>query len=136
MAMFTPFIAPILEIINKVIPDPQEAARIANALQVAAMDSDAKMVESQSNVIVAEAQGESWMQRNWRPSLMFLLMGVIVWHAVAVPILAFALGVALTDMVGLSVIPNPVWTLLTVGMGGYIGGRTLEKVTDKVMDRK
>lgn len=133
MSIFTPFIAPILEIINKVIPDPQEAQRIANALQVAAMDSDAKMIESQSSVIVAEAQGESWMQRNWRPSLMFLLMGVIVWHAVFVPILAYALEVALTDMVGLSVVPGQVWTLLTVGMGGYIGGRTLEKITDRVM---
>ena len=135
MSIFAPFIAPILEIINKVIPDPQEAARISNALQVAAMNSDSAIVESQSKVIVAEAQGESWLQRSWRPCLMFLLMGVIVWHAVFVPVLAFLLGVALIDMVGLSVFPNQVWTLLTVGMGGYIGGRTLEKIADKVRPR-
>lgn len=132
MSIFLPFIAPILEIINKVIPDPQEAARISNALQVAAMASDSKIVESQSAVIVAEAQGESWMQRSWRPSLMFLLMGVIVWHALFVPILAFSIGVEMTQMVGLSVVPGEVWTLLTVGMGGYIGGRSLEKIADTI----
>ena len=127
---FTPFIGPIVDVIRRVIPDKEEQARLENELQAAAMESDARLAEAQSRVIVAEAEG-NWLQKSWRPVLMFLLMAVLVWHMMFLPFIAYALGAQLTDMVGLAVVPETVWTLLIVGMGGYIGGRTLEKVMRK-----
>ena len=125
-----PFIGPILDIVKQVIPDKEEQQRIEASLQSAAMESDARFAEAQAKVVAQEAEG-NWMQRSWRPILMFLLMCILIWHAVAVPLIAHALSVEMTRMVGLAVVPEAVWTLLIVGMGGYIGGRTLEKVLRK-----
>ena len=123
-----PVVEPIIELIKQVIPDPKEAARLQNSLRQAAIESDARMAEAQSSVVTAEAQGESWMQRNWRPTLMYFLMAVVFWYLFPLPILSYILGVSSIELVGLDDIPDAVWTLLIVGMGGYIGGRTLEKV--------
>ncbi|MEJ8573109.1 3TM-type holin [Microbaculum marinum] len=122
-----PFIGPVLEIVERVIPDPKERARIEAELKQAAADAEARMAEAQAAIITAEAQG-SPLQRNWRPVFMVVCMGLLVWHAVAVPILAAALAVPLDEVVGLKAVPEGLWTLLVVGMGGYIGGRSLEKV--------
>lgn len=123
----TPFLGPVLEIVRRVIPDPVERARIEAELRQAASDGEARLAEARASVITAEAHG-SPLQRNWRPIFMFVCMGLLVWHAVAVPILAAMLAVPLDEVVGLKSVPDGLWTLLVVGMGGYIGGRSLEKV--------
>lgn len=124
---FAPFIGPIISIVERLIPDPAEQQQLVNQLEMAAQEAETKFAQAQSEVVKAEAQGNA-LQRNWRPVLMYLLMGVIVWHMIAVPILATAFGVPALQMVGLALLPEGVWTLLTVGMGGYIGARTWEKV--------
>lgn len=127
---FVPFIGPILDVVRRVVPDREEQARIEKDLRSAAMDADTRFAEAQAKVVSNEAAG-NWLQRSWRPILMFLLMGVLIWHMMILPFIAYALGAELTQMVGLAVVPETVWTLLIVGMGGYIGGRTLEKVMRK-----
>lgn len=122
-----PFVEPIIRIVERLIPDPDERASLEHELRQAAITADAEFAKAQSEVIQKEAAG-SWMQRSWRPILMFLLMGVILWHMIAVPMISAFTGISIGEMVGLAVVPTPVWTLLTVGMGGYIGGRTVEKV--------
>jgi len=131
LSAFLGFVPAIMAIVNKLIPDPIERAKIQAQLEASAVEADARFAEAQSRVIVAEAEG-SWLQRSWRPILMFLLMGVIVWHALFVPFIAVLLAVDATSLVGLLLIPGPVWTLLTVGLGGYVGARTLEKVMNTV----
>lgn len=122
-----PFLGPILEIVRRVVPDPAERARIEADLTRAASDAEARLAEAQASIVVAEAQGSA-LQRNWRPAFMIVCMGLLVWHAVAVPILAASLAVPLDEVVGLRAVPDGLWTLLVVGMGGYIGGRSVEKV--------
>jgi hypothetical protein len=131
LSAFLGFVPAIMAIVNKLIPDPIERAKIQAQLEASAAEAGARFAEAQSRVIVAEAEG-SWLQRSWRPILMFLLMGVIVWHALFVPFIAVLLAVDATSLVGLLLIPGPVWTLLTVGLGGYVGARTLEKVMNTV----
>lgn len=121
------FIGPILEIVKRVIPDPAERARIEADLNQAVVDAEARLAEAQATVVVAEATGSTW-QRSWRPALMYFLMFVVAWHMICLPVIAAVAGVQLEALVGLSIVPGEVWTLLTVGMGGYIGGRSLEKV--------
>ena len=123
----TPFLGPVLEIVRRVIPDPAERARIEAELTQAASDAEARLAEAQAAIITTEARGGP-LQRNWRPLFMIVCMGLLVWHAVAVPILAAILHVPLDEVVGLKAVPDGLWTLLVVGIGGYIGGRSLEKV--------
>ena len=75
-----------------------------------------------SGIVLAEVQGRSWLQRNWRPFMMWMLMGLILWDLVLGPV-AVAAGINLKIDV-----PDNVWTLLGIGMGGYVIGRSGEKM--------
>ncbi|MBI9081933.1 MAG: hypothetical protein JEY79_19605, partial [Pseudodesulfovibrio sp.] len=54
-------------------------------LQAQAQDASTKLVEAQASIIVAEAQGESWLQRNWRPVLMMSIVAIVVNNYLLVP---------------------------------------------------
>jgi hypothetical protein len=92
---------------------------IENDLSAKAMEFEAMLAKSQADIIIAEAQGKGVLQRNWRPIIM-LLFGFIILYTVVAP----AFGLPEVDMSG---VPDRMWSLLTVGIGGYIGGRTVEK---------
>ena len=84
-----------------------------------------KMAEIQSQVIIAEAQGQSWLQRNWRPLLMLLAMSIVANNYIIYPYikLLFDAGVMLE-------LPDHLWQLLKIGVGGYVVGRSAEKITE------
>jgi len=67
----------------------------------------------QSNIIIAEAQGASWLQRNWRPITMMTFLVLVCLDSFGV--LPFRLA-------------KEAWTLLSIGLGGYVVGRSAEKV--------
>jgi len=81
------------------------------------LDITTKLIEVQSNVIVAEAGGKSWLQRNWRPVTMMVFLVLVILDSFAW-------------------LPNKLapqaWTLLSIGLGGYVVGRSAEKVVDKL----
>ena len=95
---------------------------IENDLTSKILSYQAEITKYQSEVIIAEAKGESWLQRNWRPSLMVVFGFIIANNYVIAPYLdaMFSWEVVLD-------IPVQMWDLLKLGVGGYIGGRTLEK---------
>ena len=93
--------------------------QVQNEMTSKMLQFQTKMAEFQSNVIMSEATGESWLQRNWRP-LVMLEFAFIILYIVVSP----ALGLPPVDM---KAVPDKMWTLLTVGIGGYIGGRSIEK---------
>ncbi len=75
----------------------------------------------QVGVIKAEAQGEGWLQRSWRPIVMLLFTALIVcrWMGWASPDISETLELKLLGIVQL-------------GIGGYIASRGLEKVTKSI----
>lgn len=76
------------------------------------------------DIIVAEAKGESWLQRNWRPVTMLTFVLIMANNFIIAPYaVSFGLSVPTLE------VPQGMWTLLTVGIGGYIGGRSIEKIT-------
>lgn len=81
------------------------------------------LVDSQAAVIKAEAQSQSVLARNWRPVLMLTFTYIIAHNYVLAP------------MFGLNYleIPGDMWGLLKIGVGGYIGARTFEKITPEII---
>lgn len=75
----------------------------------------------QAGVITAEASG-NWLQRSWRPLLM-LSFGFIV---VYTKFLAPCFNLPNTEL------EPDFWELLKLGIGGYVVGRSVEKVADTV----
>ena len=121
------------KVVDNAIPNPVTAANVKKEMMAQLNEMDLKELEVARDVVVAEVQGESQVQRNWRPHLMYFLMGVIAFNTVLIPLLAvMGINVDLIDIY--SSIPNQLWDLLMIGMGGYIAGRTVEKVAKNVTE--
>ncbi len=83
------------------------------------MAYERQLLDSQSKVIMAEAQGQSWLQRNWRPITMLTFLVLVVCDSFG--LLAFRLS-------------DEAWTLLQLGLGGYVVGRSVEKIAPQFKD--
>jgi hypothetical protein len=99
-----------------------ELEKVGNEFKTQVLAAEANWVESQKEVIVAEMKSESWLARNWRPILMLVFTYIVLNNYV------------LTAYFGLPsvVIPDHMWELLKLGVGGYIVGRSAEKVIPNV----
>ena len=73
--------------------------------------------KAQADVLKVELQG-NWLQRSWRPLVMLTFTVIIV-------IGAFHKIPYLTS-------DSPFWNLLELGLGGYVIGRSVEKVAGAV----
>ena len=120
--MLTALIGPIMAILTRIIPDPEQQAEAKSELMNIMVKAQAEEMKAKSQVVIAEAKGESWMQRNWRPVLMFTFIALIINNFILVPYMA-AVGLPIAPLP----LPTEMWTLLTIGVGGYIGGRSYEK---------
>jgi hypothetical protein len=118
-------------IIDNVSTTDEERAKARLALREVELAFSAKVLEAetaklqaQASIIQTEAKSESWPARNWRPVAMLVFTYVIAHNLV------------LSPLFGLPSLPLPesLWDLLQVGMSGYIGARTLEKVTPAVTE--
>ena len=110
--------------------DPASAAKILQlqvsheeALTKMQLDYQTALVNAQGGVIKAEASSGSWMASNWRPILMLSFTAIIVVNYLVVPIAQW-FGVHEMPLV----LPPDMWDLLKIGVGGYIVGRSGEKI--------
>jgi hypothetical protein len=101
-----------------------EKVQTAFMLQMATLKND--VVKEQAAIIRAEVGKGNWLTASWRPILM-LTFGFVILYSVVAP----SFGAPPIDM---TQIPDRFWGLVTVGVGGYVGGRTLEKVTPAIVD--
>ena len=111
-----------LSIIDKVIPDPVKKAEAKQKLLELQQKGELSEIESKMKIIVAEAQSQSWIARNWRPLVMLMFAAVIFNNYILAAWLPlFGIKFAVIEM------PKGMWTLLQLGIGGYIAGRSTEK---------
>lgn len=90
------------------------------------LSAETEWAKTQADVIKAEASGESWLQRNWRPILMLTFTFIVAWNFVIAPIFSM-------DAVP---VPEQMWELLKIGIGGYIIGRSGEKIAREWQTQK
>ncbi len=120
-------------ILNKIIPDPNEARRIEAELAKEMFSADSEFYKAAGAIITAEAQGESWMQRNWRPLTMLTFVFIIANNYIIAPYVQFAFTFFGSDMVLPTLeIPAGMWGLLQIGIGGYVASRGIEKTIKSV----
>ena len=119
-------IAPVATLIDSLHTSEEERLKIKAGLfeaqsQLAGKlaDYESQLLASKADLIRAEAQGASWLQRNWRPVSMLTFLALVVLDSFG--LLAFRLAAE-------------AWTLLQIGLGGYVIGRTAEKVIPKVTE--
>jgi hypothetical protein len=119
-------IAPLAKIlfntVDKAVADKDLAAKLKNDLQTQMLQSHTQELQAAARVIEAEAKA-GWFTASWRPLLMYVLIFILVWNYVLGPAILFFFKASITIQ-----LPGDVWTLLTVGLGGYTVGRSAESV--------
>jgi Holin of 3TMs, for gene-transfer release len=117
-------IKPITDLIDNLTTTDKERGELKNELTKIeneflgkALEYESKLLDAQGRIVEAEAKGQSWMQRNWRPITMLTFLVLVVFDCFG--ILKFRLS-------------NQAWLLLQIGLGGYVVGRTGEKIVDKI----
>ena len=109
----------VLDIDDDVVEDKDEANKLKFQIQKQLMESKTTELEAQAKIVLAEAQG-SWLQRNWRPLLMVTFAGLVVAHW---------FGFTASNIP--ESVQNSLLNIVMVGVGGYVAGRSAEKVADK-----
>ena len=108
--------------VDKAVEDKDLANRLKADLQTQMLQSHTEELTAAARVIEAEAKA-GWFAASWRPLLMYVLIFILVWNYILGPIIKFFFHAAITiDL------PGDVWTLLQIGLGGYVVGRSAESV--------
>jgi hypothetical protein len=108
--------------LDKVLPDTAERDKVHAELRTQMVKRSSEIERAAADVVVAEAKGESWIQRSWRPITMMAFVTIIVNNYIVVPWLQ-TFGYPATHLD----IPPDMWSLLQIGLGGYIVSRGAEK---------
>ncbi|MEK9727246.1 MAG: 3TM-type holin [Candidatus Margulisiibacteriota bacterium] len=98
----------------------KEMAKLESDIQVQVLDYEKQMINAKSAIIQSETTGQSWLQRNWRPITMLTFLSLVVCDCFG--LLTFRLA-------------DEAWTLLQIGMGGYVIGRSCEKVLPQILKK-
>lgn len=93
--------------------------RMQNEMANRVLEYEKELLQAQASIITAEAQGASWLQRSWRPITMLTFLGLVV-----------------ADTFGMTEfrLAEEAWTLLQIGLGGYVVGRSVEKIAPKITE--
>jgi len=119
-------VAPLAKIlfntVDKAVADKDLAAKLKADLQTQMLQSHTQELTAAARVIEAEAKS-NWFAASWRPLLMYVLIFILIWNYVLGPVILFLFKASITIE-----LPGDVWTLLQIGLGGYVVGRSAESV--------
>lgn len=108
--------------LNKIWPDAnvEEQAKVEQIKM--AFDSALAVFQGQVSIVLAEAQGESWLQKSWRPITMLTFLVLVVGHFFGIE------GPNFTPADSAN-----LFFLIQIGLGGYVVGRSAEKIAPAIV---
>lgn len=134
---------PVAKVIDELHTSKEEKAQAHLALVMAQtqivtniMEYESRVAEMKRDVIIAEAQGQSWLQRNWRPMIMCVFGTVVAWNYIIGPLGSWISLMFDGPAFPLLDMTTGFWTLLTTGIGGYIVTRSGEKIASTVSQNR
>jgi len=121
------------KILDRVLPDPMAAAaakaeldKLAQEGELAKMANETKLYETEQNNLTQRMQADmgsdSWLSKNIRPMTLIFLLVAYSGFAIA-SIFEYETRGAYVELLG-------QWGMLV--MSFYFGGRTMEKIADRV----
>ena len=90
--------------------------QLQTSLMSQTLDYEKQIANAQRDIIVAETQANSWLTRSWRPITMLTLVAIVV----------------ISQFTAMEVPPD-LWFVIKLGLGGYVGGRSVEKSVASVV---
>lgn len=96
----------------------------------AGLEYEQKNMEQRVAVIKAEANSEHKLAAVWRPITMLGFLVVVMNNYVVAPYIQLFFDVKLPILE----IGDEMWSLLQIGIGGYVASRGIEKVAPQIVD--
>lgn len=126
LAALLPILGTIGEkIAASLFPDPAQQAQrdaLKTQLQTAALDHAAAIEQAAAENVKAEIASGSWLAKSWRPITMLIFVALIV---------ARWMGWTAANMTPAEYLE--IYGLMKIGLGGYVIGRSAEKVAPAVI---
>ncbi len=137
VAMITNIVAglmggPVSKILDAYIKDTELRRKLEADLQTQIIAHLGREQGLEQSIILAEIQSDGWITRSWRPLLMLSLLGFLGFVGLILPLADLIAGHTLPFTPRWNALPDGFWDFLSVGVGGYIGGRSLEKIASQL----
>ena len=107
--------------LDKLFTSKEEKIIAENAIKQILLQKQLELQKMQTDVIITEAKG-NWLQRSWRPILMLSFGFIVIYVKFIGPL--FGLPIPPLEL--------EFWELLKIGIGGYVVGRSAEKIADNI----
>ena len=115
-------IGDIGKIIDDLFTSDEERDAAKNKILQVLKEKELELQKMQTDIIIAEAKG-NWLQRSWRPILMLSFGFIVIYNKFISQLSPYLIT---------PVLEPDFWTLLQIGIGGYVVGRSAEKIADKI----
>ena len=115
----------VTDLVGQFVEDKDKANELETAIKNKLIGLEQEVVRAQRDTIVAEANSQSFIARNWRPIMMLTFVFIIANNYILFPYVQLFGGTALELE-----IPDAMWGLLKIGVGGYVVGRSGEKMVE------
>ena len=112
-------------VIDNLFTSEEERLKAKNEIFKVLQEQQLELQKLQTEIIVTEANG-NWLQRSWRPILMLAFGFIVIYVKFIAPL--FSLPIPLLE--------DEFWNLLQLGIGGYVVGRSVEKVAKNITINK
>ena len=112
----------ISDVLRRVIPDANEAAKVQAELTKALIENQGALNTAMADVMKSDAQSEGFLTRNARPAAVIWGLAMVTWVGVVAPML----GIQRETIAALNQVPADLWNLITVGIGGYMLAKTAD----------
>lgn len=116
------------ETLDKFFPDQNKKIEALTEIRNKLLENEAKIIVAAAGIVGAETESERWYQNAWRPALMWLIMFIIFNNFILDPYVQMIFGYDITLHVDMHSIPPELWRAMDIGLGGYIAGRSAEKI--------
>ena len=127
-------VAPLAKIlfntIEKSVPDKDLQEKLKAQLQTQLLQSNTAELQAAAKIVEAEAKA-GWFSASWRPLLMYVLIFILEWNYIIGPVIKLMIGTVITFE-----LPGDVWTLLQIGLGGYVVGRSGESIARSLANKQ
>lgn len=112
------------KVIDNLFTSDEERIKAKNEVFKVLREKELELQKMQTDIIIAEAKG-NWLQRSWRPILMLAFGFIVIYVKFIAPL--FDLRIPELE--------DEFWNLLQLGIGGYVIGRTGEKMINSYVKK-
>ena len=128
MGLLDTLVGPVTSIIDKIVPDKDQAAKLAHEIATMSEKMANEQMLAQIEVNKAEAASGSLFKGGWRPSIGWICGLALFWSFILQPFLVFFLLVFGVDLPPLPEVGTADLMPILLGMLGLGGLRSYEKV--------